>query len=327
MQKTMDVKVLAAVLLPILAACASAPAGDQGAERAAPFVDYHQHLVSAPFEPLVKLPQRDAAALVRELDEAGIEKAVVLSVGYSFADERKKLPDPDRLTREENDWTSAQVSRYPTRLIGFCSANYLRDAALQEIERCLRLPGMTGIKIHVGNNGISFRDNAHLQRLQGVFALAQKQRSPILIHMRPRGGANYGGGDVQTFLDRVVSVAPNVEVVVAHLGTSGPGYGEQTDEIMAAFGAAAQRNDARLRNVYFEVASNVTEETTTEEAALIASRLRAVGIDRILYGSDLSASGGSIRSGWEIFKGKVPLTPEELQRIAKHRTRFVINAR
>src|SRR5688572_19259166 len=168
MLKKMDVKVLAALLLPMLAACASASAGEQDAERAAPFVDYHQHLVSAPFEPLVKLPQRDAAALVRELDAAGIEKAVVLSVGYSFADERKKLPDPDRLTREENDWTSAQVSRYPTRLIGFCSANYLRDAALQEIERCLRLPGMTGIKIHVGNNGISFRDDAHLQRLQGV---------------------------------------------------------------------------------------------------------------------------------------------------------------
>jgi len=77
----------------------------------APRVDYHQHLVSAAFAPIVKLPQRDGRALLAELDAAGVEKAVVLSVGYSFADERKNLPDPDRLTREENDWTSAQVRR------------------------------------------------------------------------------------------------------------------------------------------------------------------------------------------------------------------------
>src|SRR6188472_1194844 len=75
-----------------------------------PRVDYHQHLVSPAFAPIVKLPARDGRALLAELDAAGIQKAVVLSVGYSFADERKNLPDPDGLTRAENDWTSAQVS-------------------------------------------------------------------------------------------------------------------------------------------------------------------------------------------------------------------------
>jgi len=57
----------------------------------------------------VKLPERDGRALLSELDVAGIGKAVVLSVAYSFADERKKLDDPDGLTRAENDWASAQV--------------------------------------------------------------------------------------------------------------------------------------------------------------------------------------------------------------------------
>src|SRR5215212_5622242 len=89
--------------LPLLAACAAAPV----APRTAPLIDYHQHLVSTAFAPIVKSPERDGAALVKELDAAGIEQAVVLSVGYSFADERKGLSDPDRLTREENDWTSA----------------------------------------------------------------------------------------------------------------------------------------------------------------------------------------------------------------------------
>src|SRR3954468_19952289 len=97
--------------VPLLAACATAP-------RTAPLVDYHQHLVSPAFAPIAKMPERDGAALVRELDAAGIERAVVLSVGYTFADERKKLTDPGRLTREENDWTSAQVVTNAPRLIG-----------------------------------------------------------------------------------------------------------------------------------------------------------------------------------------------------------------
>ena len=81
---------LAAVAL--LAACATAP-------RMAPLVDYTS---------IWSAREHD-----RALDTG--------RVGYSFADERKGLTDPDRLTREENDWTSAEVTRNSPRLIGFCS--------------------------------------------------------------------------------------------------------------------------------------------------------------------------------------------------------------
>ena len=117
------------ILLLVLGACASAPSND----RQAPRIDYHQHLVSAAFEPIVKLPARDGKALLSQLDAAGIGRAVVLSVGYSFADERKNLDDPDRLTQQENDWTSTQVVLSNGRLIGFCSANPQRAAALGEL--------------------------------------------------------------------------------------------------------------------------------------------------------------------------------------------------
>lgn len=309
--------VLAAV--PLLAACATAPAVPP---REEPLVDYHQHLVSPAFEPIVKRPQRDGAALVRELDEAGIERAVVLSVGYSFADERKKLTDPDRLTREENDWTSAQVMKNAPRLIGFCSANPLRPVALEELERCLGLPGMTGIKVHLGNAGITLRDAAHLARMQQLFALAQRRRAPVLIHMRARGGTNYGAEDARIFLDQIVAQAPGIEIVIAHLGATSPGYPAQNDEVMAVFAAAAERRDPRMANLYIDVSANVTEEISSADAALIAQRIRQVGPTRVLYGSDLSVPGGSIRRGWEIFRTKVPLTAAELQQIANNRTRF-----
>ena len=66
----------------------------------------------------------------------------------------------------------------------------------------------------------------------------------------------------------------------------------------------------------------MAEDSTPADGALVAQRIRQVGVERVLYGSDLSVPGGSIRAGWEIFRSKVPLTPEELQGIASNRTRF-----
>ena len=305
----------------MLAACATPTV----TTRSAPLVDYHQHLVSPAFQPFVKLPLRDGAALVRELDAAGIERAVVLSVAYTYGDERKPIAeqDRDRMTREENDWTSAQVVANSPRLIGFCSANPLRQSALDELKRCLSLPGMKGIKLHFGNSGVSLRNPDHLARVEQVYALAERLRVPVLVHMRARGGTNYGAEDARIFLDKVVPQAPDVDLIVAHLGVAGPGWGTQGNEVMSAFADAAQRHEPAMKNLYFDVATNVTDETSRAEGALIAERLRSVGLSHVLYGSDLSPPGGSIRSGWEIFRTHVPLTAAEFQTIIQNRLPFV----
>ena len=303
-----------------LGACATVPPSPS--TPLAPKVDYHQHLVSPEFAPIVKLPERDGAALLAELDAAGIQKAVVLSVGYSYADERKGLSDPDQRTRFENDWTAQQVRDSNGRLIGFCSANPLRPLALEEMERCLGVSGMVGVKLHLGNAGVTLRDAAHVQRLQQVFALAQRLRAPVLVHMRPRGGADYGAVDARTFLDRIVPMAPRVPIIIAHLGASSPGYSAQNDEIMAAFAEAAGRRDRRMRNLYFDVAANVTTDASATEGALVARRIRQIGPRKFLYGTDLSAVGGSIRASWETFSTKVPLTRRELAVIANNRLPF-----
>jgi predicted TIM-barrel fold metal-dependent hydrolase len=302
----------------LLSSCVSTPQG----VSPSPLIDYHQHLVSPEFAPLAKLPERDGASLIRELDLAGIRQAVVLSVAYSFADERKALSNPDQRTRFENDWTAQQVRDGKGRLIGFCSANPLREAALAELERCLQLPGMIGIKQHLGNAGVSLRKPDHLARMQQVFALAQRMRVPILAHLRARGGENFGAEDARLVLTQLVPIAPDVEIVIAHFGASSPGYPSQNDEVMAVFGEAAERNDPRMRNIFFDPAANITAETTPEEAASAAKRIRQVGVNRILYGSDLSPPGGSVRSGWEIFRTKLPLTAAEIRQITRNRPRF-----
>ena len=302
----------------LLAGCATRPPN----APQAPFLDAHQHLVSPAFAPIVKFPVRTGADLVRELDAAGIRKAAVLSTAYSFADERKAIPDPDEKTREENDWTSAEVAGHASRLIGFCSANPLREQALAELDRCLGLPAMAGIKVHMGNAGVTLRNPQHLARMQQLFALAQRRRAPVLVHMRARGGTDYGAQDGRLFLEKVVPFAPAVEVVVAHLGASSPGYPAQNDEVMAVFAEAAARKDPMMRNIYFDVSANITADMPAAEAAQATARMRQVGLRRILYGSDLSVPGGTVAAGWAIFRNRAALTPAEIRIIAANRPRF-----
>src|SRR5579885_3420495 len=81
---------------------------------AQPLIDYHQHFFHAA-EGLPDPPATvNADNLVALLDTAGIRRALVLSVAYQFSNpNRPPMPGEYAKVRAENDWTSAQVARYP----------------------------------------------------------------------------------------------------------------------------------------------------------------------------------------------------------------------
>src|SRR5579884_494603 len=139
---------------------------------AQPAVDHHQHL----FHPDdTKLSPETgtvtADKLIAYLDEAGIQRALVLSVAYQFANpNRPPVEDEYAKVRAENDWTSAQVARYPDRLRGFCGFNPLRDYAIRELNRCVKDTNLkTGIKLHFGNSDVDLDNPDHVARVRQVF--------------------------------------------------------------------------------------------------------------------------------------------------------------
>ena len=307
----------------LLGACAT---GGSGTNELGPTPRYaaHRHLISPAFGKIIDQPELDGAALLRLLDIAGIPRGVVLSMGYSFGDERKreKVANPDSATSAENDWTSQQVMGSEGRLVGFCSVNPLREAALAEITRCLGLPGIVGLKLHFGNSGVSLRDSASARRLEQVFALVNARRAAIVVHLRARTGTPYGLEDAQLFLDRLLPRAPDVVVQVAHLaGTSGfPEYAEQA---MSVFASAIERRDPRVRNLYFDQTAVASTETTPEEGERIARMIKRVGLKRVFFGSDLPISGNPPPAeAWAIFRAKVPLKPAEFRAIALNEPRY-----
>jgi uncharacterized protein len=286
-----------------------------------PIVDYHQHF----FGPAVTTLSQDvetitATELIVLLDAARIRRAVVLSVAYQFGNpNRPPLEDEYERVKEENNFTSRQVARWPNRLIGFCSVNPLKDYALEEIARCATDPRLnSGLKLHFGNSDVDLADAKQVEQLRRVFRAANDRRMAIAVHMRSSVTRKrpYGAKQAQIFLNDLLPAAPDVAVQIAHLAGAG-GYDDPlVDEALGVFVDAIANHDARMSRVYFDVSGVVGLGEWRDKVQLVATRIRQLGIERILYGSD-GAGGGNLtpRAAWAAFR-RLPLTEMEFRTIA-----------
>ena len=147
-----------------VAAWAMAALASAGCASIAPTVDHHQHVFSPSIVALLATAERPfheltARDIVAELDKAGIRRAVLLSVAYLYGAPGRAGADALAKVQAENDWTAAQATLYPERLVAFCGFNPLADYALAELERCAADPALRrGIKLHLANSDVQLDD-------------------------------------------------------------------------------------------------------------------------------------------------------------------------
>ena len=291
-----------------------------------PLVDHHQHLHSpAAAKLLGEAEPLGAELLIERLDEAGIQSAVVLSIGYMWGSPAvsPRPADEYAAVRAENDWTAAQVAMYPDRLTAFCSVNPLRDYALTEIERCAADPRLrNGLKMQFANSRVNLRIAEHVAQLRRVFAGANQRKMPIVAHVwtgDARVANPFDGRDARTFMNEVLPMAPDVTVQIAHLGGSGPMLDPGTKEAMLVLAEAASRGDAAMKNVYFDVTTNIHPKSPTADVEFMTARMRQIGMSRLLYGSDAATgNNASAKEYWRALRKKSGLSSSELETIANN---------
>ena len=129
-------------------------------------------------------------------------------------------------------------------------------------------------------------------------------------------------------MNQVLPVAPNIPIIIAHLGGDGPNY--DGDEAVQVYVDAIASGDQRMKNVYFEVAGEVTLDTPPETLALVAKRLRQLGLQRVLYGSDRAGTREDRSKkgnwGWDAFR-RLPLTEQEFRIITGNVVPFMQDAK
>jgi predicted TIM-barrel fold metal-dependent hydrolase len=287
-----------------------------------PLVDHHQHLFSpAAAARSAGVRPLDGDDLVRLLDQAGIRRAVVLSTAYQLGNpNRPAVPDEYARVREENDWTAGQVAAHAERLIGFCGFNPLRDYALNELERCAHIPALaTGIKLHFGNSDVDLDNPAHVNAVRRVFAAAAARRMAIVVHMHPSVTMKrpYGARQARVVLEELLPAAAGVTVQIAHLCGAGS-YDPGSDAALGVFALAAARRDRRLRNVYFDISGVAGIGDWRGYGPTIVKRLRAVGLARVLYGSDGAPDENSTPAKLLAAFHELPLEEAELRMIERN---------
>ena len=251
--------------------------------------------------------------LIKDIDAAGIKRAVVLSVAYWFGSRISRgAQDEYAKVRAENDWAADQVSRHPARLVGFCSFNPLKDYAFAELDRCASSKVFKGLKLHFGMSEVDLKNPEHVQKVRQVFAAANRHRLPIIVHVR--ADRTYGREHAEILLNQILPSAPDITVQIAHLW-GGEGF---SDSALTVYADAVSTRHPATKNLYFDVTElELVLKGQDEKLKRAAMLMRQIGLGRILFGSDGPRFGDApSREAWTGFRTSVPLTQAEFMTIA-----------
>lgn len=207
-----------------------------------------------------KAKMATAEELVASMNETKVDLSVVLNIGWASQE----------LCVETNDYILDSISRYPDRLIGFCSVQPKdEDAAIIEVERCARA-GARGIgEMRPDVQGFNLTDKMIMQPLVDA---AVTHNLIFLTHSSEPVGHQYTGkGEVTpTILYSFIVNFPDLKVVCAHWGGGLPLHALMPEVARA------------LANVSFDTAATIL----LYQAGIFKQVSNIIGSDKILFGTD-----------------------------------------
>jgi len=201
-----------------------------------------------------------AEELLASMDEAGVDLSVVLNIGWVNHE----------LCVKTNDYILDSVSRYPTRLVGFCAIQPAAgDAAIAELERCAK-SGAKGIgELRSDVQGFDLADKTAMKPLVDA---TLKHDLIFLTHSSEPVGHEYSGKGSITpgILYSCITSFPSLKLVCAHWGGGLPFYALMPEVAEA------------LTNVFFDTAATVF----LYKPGIFEQVNQIIGSDKILFGSD-----------------------------------------
>jgi predicted TIM-barrel fold metal-dependent hydrolase len=207
-----------------------------------------------------KAQMATAEELIASMDEAGVALSVVLNAGWVSHE----------LCVKTNEYILDSVSRYPTRLVGFCAIQPgAGEAAIAELERCAKA-GARGIgELRSDVQGFDLADKKTMKPLVDA---ALKHDLIFLTHSSEPVGHEYSGKGSITpdILYSFITAFPKLKIVCAHWGGGLPFYALMPEVAEA------------LTNVFFDTAATVF----LYKPEIFEQMSRIIGSDKILFGSD-----------------------------------------
>lgn len=217
--------------------------------------------------------------LIRHMDEAAVDKVVVLGIAYKFGNSY----DPHAA-----EYVAQMVEQYPDRLIGFYTGDPLggRDE-VKRFEEAVLDRGLKGLKMLPSYNYVPLND----RRIWPMYEAAEALGVPVLLHT---GWSSLPEGkmleyDHPLYTEDIALDFPDLKLVLAHVGFA---WAELVMHFMA-----------KSPNVYADVAF-LPETAPLWRLAQMCSWAKQLGVfHRFLWGSDYPYT--DFVSGYEKL-GKMP---------------------
>lgn len=200
-----------------------------------------------------------AEELIKSMDESGVDRSVVLNIGWTS----------HQLCVKSNDYILSAASKYPNRLIPFCAIQPTAGKkAIQELERCAK-NGAKGIgELRPPVQGYDINDSVMFPVVEALLA----HKMLMLIHVSEPVGHQYPGKDDFTpkALFPFVVKNPGLKMVCAHWGGGLPFYGLMP-EIKKA-----------LKTTYFDCAAT----QYLYSPGIFRNVMDIIGKEKVLFGTD-----------------------------------------
>jgi predicted TIM-barrel fold metal-dependent hydrolase len=275
-----------------------------------------------------------AKDLIAALDAASVRRATALSEAYLLGTDLVHVADEAKVVDEENDWTLAQVTQYPNRLMGFCSVNPIRPYAMAAIAHCEHIGLRGGLKMHLAASHFRFENADHVRQLRDVFREANRLRMPILIHLHPDDKQWNGRGSSQIFLEQVMPAAPDIPVQIAHMVGWG-GFDRSSNDALSVLADACEHQAPGCKRLFFDLSAAIVPplapgekphgelrfaydilKNFPEGPRRMAANARRIGLSHILFATDWPVM--TPKDYIKTLRAGLPLTPAEIDQIFRN---------
>lgn len=184
-----------------------------------PFWDSGAHTARSPEDALAEAKRMrelrpsqwdpDGTEHIKRMDEAGIEKSVILHLDNGLLFGEAEMP-----IEGQNKYVSEVVKKYPERFVWFCGIDPRRKEAVQILEKCVNEWGAKGIKLYPTTGFLPADKECY-----PLYERATAWKIPVYFHMGPENPPfkNEGNAHAAVLL-RVLVDFPELTVIVAHFG-------------------------------------------------------------------------------------------------------------
>lgn len=244
---------------------------------------------------------------IEELLQIPVKKGLVLSPAYLIDPRIPQWGGEER--RHEYNQLTSNVIKDSNRFLGLCGGSYMWPDADKIFARCLKLPRMVGLKFRFFQYGLTFLDQVNdpkiRNQLQKIFELNWKKTKIVLVHMPNEAywtaSENKNSGkslsveaahqrdlsSLEILLDLVVKY-PRTDFILAHSLYEPSLVQASIDRFQ---GIIPDNLWIDLSTAFAATTNTVAIGEIEENSRKLVETWRKFGMNRILFGSDVTAGG------------------------------------